>query len=64
MSETIKNRGGRPRVDATPLTVRVPPEMLSAIDDIASGQELSRPETVRVLVKQALVDRGYLKADQ
>lgn len=50
MSETSqKNKGGRPPVHATPITVRVPPEILSALDGFIDEQsdDPSRPEAIR-----------------
>ncbi len=51
-----KNKGGRPRVDATPITVRVPPALLSELDSwLASNSTItSRPEAIRQLVEKAL----------
>ena len=47
---------GRPRIDATPVNTRFPPDELSELDAWISRQdeELSRPEAVRRLVKAAL----------
>lgn len=55
MSET-KNKGGRPRVDATPITVRVPPDQLQRLDAWAADQpdKPTRPEAVRRLVDKGL----------
>lgn len=55
MSET-KNKGGRPRVDATPITVRMPPDQLARLDAWASEQpdKPTRPEAVRRLVDKGL----------
>jgi hypothetical protein len=54
---SAKKRGrGRPRVDATPVNTRFPPDELDDLDAWMSKQdeELSRPEAVRRLVRQAL----------
>lgn len=66
MSETKKNLGGRPRVDATPITVRVPPELLAALD-VACGDNPSqtdppvgRPEMIRRILTDWLRANGYL----
>lgn len=52
MSETTKNKGGRPPVNATPVTVRIPPDMLAWLD--AEREKLdpqpSRPEMVRQML--------------
>ncbi|GAA5664523.1 hypothetical protein Brsp07_03015 [Brucella sp. NBRC 14130] len=47
MSETIKNKGGRPRVNATPITVRVPPNLLAILDSLAAETASTRPEALR-----------------
>lgn len=47
-------------MDATPLTVRVPPPLLDALDAFIAGQqpfhdkELTRPEAIRQLIEKAL----------
>lgn len=64
MSETEKNRGGRPRVDATPITVRVPPAQLEPLDTWISDQpdpKPSRPEAIREALSEHLKAKGYLK---
>ncbi|MEP7240577.1 MAG: hypothetical protein ABI697_06805 [Devosia sp.] len=47
---------GRPRVDATPLTVRMPPDQLARLDKWVKAQpdKPSRPEAVRRLVDRSL----------
>ena len=64
MSET-KNRGGRPRIDAVPVTVRVPPELLAHIDTFAASEPdtPSRPEALRRIVRDWLVGHGYMPLD-
>ncbi len=56
MSETTKNKGGRPRVDATPITVRMPPKQLQRLDEwrAAQAEEPSRPEALRRLAMSKL----------
>ena len=66
MSKTVKpekNRGGRPRKDATPVTLRVYPPSLAALDNFRREQAdlPTRPEAVRRLVDDALRGRGFLK---
>ena len=64
MSETLKSRGGRPRVDATPITVRVPPDQLAALDAWISAQpdpKPSRPEAIRKALGEHLKAQGYHK---
>lgn len=62
MSKTIKNKGGRPRVDATPVTVRMPPELLTALEAFRRDQRLipTRPEAIREIVGDWLAGKGYL----
>ena len=62
MSETEKSKGGRPKVNATALTVRIPPEQLARLDKWAEAQpdKPSRPEAVRRLV-EAGIDRAERK---
>jgi hypothetical protein len=64
MSETKKDRGGRPRVDATPITVRVPPNQLAQLDALIADQpdpKPSRPEVLRGALAEHLKAKGYLK---
>jgi len=60
MSETKKNRGGRPPVNATPVTVRVPPELLAALDRFISEHhpEMSRPEAIRECIRWWTAQKG------
>jgi hypothetical protein len=53
-----KKSGGRPRVNATPVMVRIPPEELKRLDKWISshkGEDISRPEAIRRLLQTALV---------
>jgi len=69
MAETEKNKGGRPRVDATPVTVRLPPGNLADLDIWIAAQpepRPSRPEAIRRLLSQALgkpPDAGSIAAE-
>lgn len=50
---------------ATPLSVRVPPDLLTAVDAfiderVAYGESLTRPEAVRRLTAEALQKMGLL----
>jgi len=58
ISKTGKNKGGRPRVNAVPVMVRLPPEKLEKVDNWREGQEgrPGRPEAIR-----RLIDRGLPK---
>lgn len=64
MSETRKGKGGRPRVDATPVTVRIPPDQLAPLDAWIADQpdpKPSRPEAIRHALTDWLSERGYIK---
>jgi hypothetical protein len=56
----IKNRGGRPRVDAKPIMVRLPPAQLSALDDWRRNESdlPTRPEAIRRILAQALAGKA------
>lgn len=68
MTSTVSNvrkKIGRPPVGATPLSVRVPPELLEAVDAfilerVPYGESLSRPEAVRRLATEALQSMGLM----
>jgi len=65
MSETKKNRGGRPRVDAIPITVRVPPSLLAALDKFLADQKsASRPDAIRTLLQDHLTGLRYLDSSE
>ena len=53
----MKKPRGRPRVDATPINLRLPPADLRLLDRWIAGQpdpQPSRPEAVRRLLRWAL----------
>lgn len=60
---------GRPRIDAVPLSVRVPPNLLRALDDwiaedaqsIVVARPMTRPEALRRLAADALIAMGKLE---
>lgn len=57
---------GRPRIDATPVNVRVPPDLLRDIDAFIEdrrsfGDDLTRPEALRFLASEALITMGLRK---
>jgi len=55
--DDVRKRGkGRPAINAVPVTVRIPPNQLSALDAWIDHQpgELSRPEAVRRLMEIGL----------
>lgn len=54
---------GHPTLGATPLSVRVPPDLLAAVDAyilerVPYGEALTRPEAVRRLATEALQKMG------
>lgn len=57
MPETPKKRMGRPPVNATPVTVRIPPDLLAWVDAQRTklDPEPSRPEFIRRLLEKAKV---------
>ena len=66
MSKTIapvKNKGGRPPADTSPVTVRFHASALDAIE--AARRDFpeipTRPELVRIAVQDWLRGKGYLK---
>ena len=61
-----KNKGGRPRTDATPVMVRVPPLQLAPLDALIADQpepKPSRPDVIREALTEHLKAKGYIKAD-
>jgi hypothetical protein len=63
----VSNTGkkiGRPAVNATPLTVRVPPDLLADLDRFIAEEpdpKPSRPDAIRRLLSDALVAMGLRK---
>jgi hypothetical protein len=60
MAKTIavnRKSRGRPRVDAKLVGVRIPPDMLAALDKY--GGE-NRPAAVRMILRQWLREKGFL----
>lgn len=58
IDDIIKTRG-RPKTDTTPIMVRVPPDMLEAIDKF-TDKIYSRPQAVRLILRKWLVENGML----
>jgi len=59
--DNIRNRVGRPRINATPVTVRIPPEQLSQLDewiDTQTAPRPSRPEAIRIIMSIVFADAG------
>lgn len=59
ISKTEKNKGGRPKTDATPVMVRIYPDALHKLDAWIAEQDppLSRPEAIRRLLAGALAGK-------
>jgi hypothetical protein len=57
-----RKRGPRPK-GATGLNVRVPPDLMLAVDQFIKEEapEASRPEALRRLATEALIGKGMLK---
>lgn len=55
MSEIAPKRVGRPKVGATAITVRLPPDQLERLDQWIEddGGRFSRPEAIRRLLEHA-----------
>lgn len=65
--DNVGKSRGRPALGATPITVRIHPDLLSAIDAFIAerseyGENLTRPEAVRRLTAEALQKMGLMKA--
>ncbi len=62
----VTNRSrGRPRVDATAITVRVAPDQLPPLDALIADQpepRPGRPEVMRLALSDYLRAKGYLPA--
>jgi len=58
MSETAKKRMGRPPVNATPITLRLQPDLLAWVDTERAKLDPapSRPEFIRQLIESAKVN--------
>jgi hypothetical protein len=59
MASNLSNikKTGRPRVDATPVTVRIPPDLLARLDAWIAAQPkpVSRPEAIRAIVAATIL---------
>jgi metal-responsive CopG/Arc/MetJ family transcriptional regulator len=59
------NKRGRPKTTGkgTPIQVRVQADILAALDEFRAKSEgnMSRPEAVRALVRDALIGAGHLE---
>ena len=57
--DDVRKPRGRPAVGSTPVTVRIPPDQLAAVDAWIGEQPdgPTRPEAVRRLVEKGLVSK-------
>jgi hypothetical protein len=61
MPEQNRKSRGRPRVDAVLVGVRIPPDMLAALDKFVERQiGIGRPEAIRLILKDWLSANGML----
>lgn len=62
IDDTKKPKKGRPVVDTEPVNLRLPREMIEAIDAFRKAESdlPTRPEGIRRLLSETLKDRGYL----
>lgn len=63
-----RKKRGRPKVGATHIGVRVPPDLLQGIDQwiaedgaMLGDPDMSRPEAIRRLTTEALTSLGVIK---
>lgn len=58
---SAKKTRGRPRVNATPVNVRIEPELLLLLEQFIAQQpdQPTRPEAIRRIVKDWLEVNGY-----
>jgi len=63
MSEIQKKTVGRPAVNATPVTLRLPPEILDPLDSFIKEEADApgRPEAIRRILRDWLIGHGHLK---
>lgn len=56
-----KKTRGRPRIDATLVGVRMPPDLLSALDRFVTEEKpsMSRPEALRLAFREWAIGRGF-----
>ncbi|RWE90103.1 ribbon-helix-helix protein, CopG family [Mesorhizobium sp.] len=62
IDETKKPKKGRPRADTEAVNLRLPRDMLAALDVFRRSQDElpNRPEAIRILLRDHLIALGYL----
>lgn len=63
LNDTKKSKKGRPAVDTEPVNLRLPRNVLDAIEKFRREQDQipTRPEAIRTMLVSWLIDHGYLK---
>ncbi len=58
----LKRNRGRPRVYATPMTLRIPPNLLRALDAYRKAEppEMNRAVALRRIATEFLTRRGFM----
>lgn len=51
--DDVRKKRGRPPINATPVTVRLPPATLALVDKKATKDGVSRPEAIRLMIELA-----------
>lgn len=66
IDKTIKPKKGRPPVDSEAVNLRLPRELLDALDDFRRTEAdlPTRPEAIRRALSDWLCAKGYLKGDE
>jgi metal-responsive CopG/Arc/MetJ family transcriptional regulator len=55
---------GRPAIGkGTPVQVRLQPDMLAGVDQFVAEHDVSRPEAVRLIIRDWLIRHQVLKAE-
>ena len=62
---SMANKRGRPPVDSEQLNLRVPRELLDALDRFIAEERpgMGRPEALRMAFRDWALERGYLVAE-
>ncbi|MGK9336081.1 hypothetical protein [Sinorhizobium meliloti] len=62
INDTKKSKKGRPAVDTEPVNLRLPRDVLDAIEEFRRQQEQipTRPEAIRMMLVNWLVGNGFL----
>jgi metal-responsive CopG/Arc/MetJ family transcriptional regulator len=58
-----KWRGPAPTGKGVPIMVRLQPDMLAGVDQFVAEHDVSRPEAVRLIIRDWLIRHQVLKAE-